>query len=102
MGCVHAGIDRAGAEMIRRKWFIYERKSRQIVSVLYHQRKHALHDLHQLNDYCGKKKYAMQLTRTDTGTGRVVSMYPDIELKELSKTSQQEFKTSSLEVITNE
>lgn len=76
--------------MIRRKWFIYERRSRQIVSVLYHQRKHALHDLGQLNDYCGKKKYAMQLTKTDTGTGRVVSRYPDLELKQIINSKPEE------------
>ena len=69
--------------MIRRKWVIYNRRSRQITSVVYHYRKHALRDLNNLNEYCGRKKYAVQLTKTDTETGKTVSRYPDIDLKEL-------------------
>ncbi len=71
--------------MIRRKWVIYERKSRQIVSVVFHRRRDALHDLARLNDYCGKKKYAMQLRRFDTNKKCVVCCYPKIKLKELPK-----------------
>ena len=37
--------------MIRRKWVIYERRTRQIISVVFHRRKIALEQLHQLNDY---------------------------------------------------
>jgi len=69
--------------MIRRRWVIYNRKSRQVVSVIYHQRKHALQDLGQLNGYCGRKKYAMQLRRFDTEKQYFVFCYPDIDLKEL-------------------
>jgi len=67
--------------MIRRKWVIYERRTRQIISVVFHRRKFALEQLHQLNDYCGKKKYAMQLIRTESGS--VIKRHPDIELKNL-------------------
>jgi hypothetical protein len=71
--------------MIRRKWVIYERRSRQIVSDVYSRRKDVLHDLARLNDYCGKKKYAMQLRRLDTEQKSFVSFYPDVVLKELPK-----------------
>ena len=76
--------------MIRRKWVIYARKSRRIASVVYHYRKHALRDLKSLNEYCGRKRYAMQLTRTDTDTGSIVSKYPNIELQELSNQKEKE------------
>ena len=81
MGRFHAVAGRPGAEMIRRKWVIYERRTRQIISVVFHRRKLALKQLHQLNDYCGKKKYAMQLIRTESGS--VIKRHPDIELKNL-------------------
>ena len=71
--------------MIRRRWVIYERKSRQTVSNVYYRRKLALADLAKLNDYCGKKKYAMQLTRFDATTRKVVSRYPNFDLKSLPK-----------------
>ena len=38
-----------------------------------------------LNDYCQKKAYVIQVTKTDTGTGQIVSKYPAVELKELPK-----------------
>jgi hypothetical protein len=69
--------------MIRRKWVIYDRKSRQIISVLYSFRRDALYDLKRLNDYYGKKKYAMQLRKFDTERKHIVLRHPDIELKEL-------------------
>ncbi len=81
MGRFHAVAGKSGAEMIRRKWVIYERRTRQIISVVFHRRKLALEQLHQLNDYCGKKKYAMQLIRTESGS--VIKRHPDIELKNL-------------------
>jgi len=71
--------------MIRRKWVIYERKSHQIVSVVFHRRKDALRDLARINNYCGRKKYAMQLRRFDMVKKCVVSHYPKIELNELPK-----------------
>ncbi|MDD5698888.1 MAG: hypothetical protein PHH77_09765 [Victivallaceae bacterium] len=71
--------------MIRRSWVIYRRKSRRIVSVVYHFRKDALHDLKRLNDYYGRRHYAMRLTKTDSETGKIISRYPDISLKELPK-----------------
>jgi hypothetical protein len=71
--------------MIRRKWVIYERKSRQVVSRVYHRLAMAKSDLRELNNYCGKKKYAMQLRRFDTEEECVVSHYPKIDLKELPK-----------------
>jgi hypothetical protein len=71
--------------MIRRKWVIYDRKSRRVISVLYGFRKDVLRDLKRLNNYYGKRKYAMQLRRFDTEKKRLVSRYPDIELKELPK-----------------
>jgi hypothetical protein len=71
--------------MIRRSWVIYRRKSRRIVSVVYHFRKEALRDLKLLNDHYGRRYYAMRLTRTDSETGKTVSRYPDIDLKELPK-----------------
>ena len=40
-----------------------------------------MEQLHQLNNYCGKKKYAMQLIRTESGS--VIKRHPDIELKNL-------------------
>ncbi len=67
--------------MIRRSWVIYDRKTRRVMSVIYHFRRDALRDLKSLNDYCGKRKYAMQLTRTDSETGKAVSRYPDINLQ---------------------
>ena len=69
--------------MIRRKWVVYDRKSRQIISVLYSFRRDALHDLNRLNDYYGKKKYAMQLRRFDTEKKCFACCHPDVELKEL-------------------
>jgi hypothetical protein len=71
--------------MIRRKWVIYDRRSRQIVSSIYSRRKDVLSDLARLNSYCGKKKYAMQLRRFDTEQECVVSHYPRVDLKELPK-----------------
>ncbi len=71
--------------MIRRSWVIYERTSRQTVSNIYHRRKLALADLAKLNDYCGRKKYAMQLTRFDAKTRNIVSRYPNFDLKSLPK-----------------
>ncbi len=71
--------------MIRRKWVIYERRSRQVVSSVYSRRRDVLHDLARLNNYCGKKKYAMQLRRLDTEQKCFVSFYPDVALKELPK-----------------
>jgi hypothetical protein len=38
-----------------------------------------------LNDYCQKKTYVIQVTKTDSETGKIVSRYPAIELKELPK-----------------
>ena len=69
--------------MIRRKWVIYNRKSRQTMSVVYNFKKEALYDLNRLNDYYGKKKYTIQLRRFDTEKKCFVSRYPDIDLKEL-------------------
>ena len=69
--------------MIRRKWVIYDRKSRRIISVVYHFRKDVLHDLKLLNDYCGKRKYAMQLMRTDMENNKIISRYPDIKLEKI-------------------
>lgn len=71
--------------MIRRSWVIYRRKSRRIVSIVFHFRKDALRDLKRLNEYYGRRHYAMQLTRTNSETGKIVSQYPAIELKELPK-----------------
>jgi hypothetical protein len=78
--------------MIRRSWVIYERKSRQIVSNVYHRRVTALSDLRELNDYCGKKKYAMQLRRIDSETGKVKKVYPKITLRELPKQKKEVMK----------
>jgi hypothetical protein len=71
--------------MIRRSWVIYQRKSRRIVSTIYRRYHMAKEDLRMLNDYCHKKAYVIQVTRTDTETGKVVSRYPDVQLKELPK-----------------
>jgi hypothetical protein len=71
--------------MIRRSWAIYQRKSRRIVSTVYHRYRMAKEDLRMLNDYCQKKAYVIQVTKTDSETGKVVSRYPDVELKELPK-----------------
>lgn len=77
--------------MIRRKWVIYNRKSRRVISVVYHFRKDALHDLQSLNDYCGKRKYAMQLRRIDTENNKIISRYPDIELEPLPKIERDDY-----------
>jgi len=71
--------------MIRRKWVIYDRKSRRVISVVHNFRKDALYDLARLNDYYGKKKYAMQLRRFDTEKKCFVNRYPNVELIELPK-----------------
>lgn len=71
--------------MIRRSWVIYQRKSRRIVSTVYHRYRIAKEDLRMLNDYCRKKAYVIQVTKTDSETGKVVSRYPDVDLKELPK-----------------
>jgi hypothetical protein len=71
--------------MIRRSWVIYKRKSRQIISRVYHRRSIVLKDLARLNDYCGKRNYAMQLRRFDTEKRTAINSYPKIELKELPK-----------------
>ena len=71
--------------MIRRKWVVYDRKSRRVMSVVYSFRKEALHDLKRLNDYYGKRKYAMQLRKFDTEKKCVIKRYPDVELTELPK-----------------
>jgi hypothetical protein len=72
-----------GKAMIRRSWVIYERKTRQVISQVYHRRSAVLSDLGELNNYCGKKKYAMQLRRFDTKKKCVVNRHPKIELKDL-------------------
>jgi len=66
--------------MIRRNWVIYQRKSRQVVSHVYHRRRIALDDLRSLNDYCEARKYAMQIIKIDHNK-KIVSRYPAIELK---------------------
>jgi hypothetical protein len=71
--------------MIRRSWVIYQRQSRRIVSSVYHRYRMAKEDLHMLNDYCHKKAYVIQVTRTDSETGKVISRYPDVELKGIPK-----------------
>ena len=71
--------------MIRRKWVIYDRRSRRVMSVVYSFRKEALYDLKRLNDYYGKKKYAMQLRRFDTEKKCFISYHPDVKLEELPK-----------------
>ncbi len=55
------------------------------MSIVYSFRKDALYDLRRLNDYYGKKKYAMQLRRFDTDKKCFIGKYPQIELKELPK-----------------
>jgi hypothetical protein len=93
MGRIHECHDKErGKEMIRRSWVIYERKTRQVISQVYHRRILALSDLGELNNYCGKKKYAMQLRRFDTDKKCVVSHYPKIELKELPKQRREVVK----------
>ena len=69
--------------MIRRSWVIYRRKSRQIVSLVHHRYRMAKADLRRLNDYCESRRYALQVTRTDSETGKIVSCYPDVELTPL-------------------
>jgi len=69
--------------MIRRSWVIYRRKSRQIVSVVHHRYRMAKEDLRRLNDYYEARWYAIQVTRTDTETGKVVRRYPNVELTPL-------------------
>jgi hypothetical protein len=71
--------------MIRRSWVIYHRKTRRIVSTVYHRRRTAVEDLRMLNDYCHKKVYVIQVTKTDSETGKVVSKYPAVELKPIPK-----------------
>jgi len=66
--------------MIRRSWVIYRRKSRQIVSLVHHRLPSAKEDLRRLNNYYESRRYAIQVTRTDTETGKVVSRYPNIDL----------------------
>jgi hypothetical protein len=77
--------------MIRRKWVIYERKTRQIVSSVYHRRKDVLRDLSMLNGYCGRKKYAMQLRRFEENKECVDRRYPKIELRDLPRRDEEEF-----------
>ena len=77
--------------MIRRSWVIYDRKTRRVMSIVYHFRRDALRDLNSLNEYCGKRKYAMQLTRTDSETGTIVSQYPSIELDQLPKSERSDY-----------
>ena len=77
--------------MIRRSWVIYDRKTRRVMSVVYHFRRDALRDLKSLNDYCDRRKYAMQLTRTDSETGTVVCRYPNIELDQLPKSGRSDY-----------
>jgi len=85
MGRLYVGNDRKGCpKMIRRKWVIYNRKSRQVISTIYSFRKDAIHDLERLNDYCGKRRYAMQVRKVDTEKKCMVSCYPKIELRQLS------------------
>jgi len=69
--------------MIRRSWVVYQRKSRQIVSVVHHRLAPAKEDLRRLNNYYEARRYAMQVTRIDTESGLMVSRYPDIELRPL-------------------
>ena len=69
--------------MIRRSWVIYQRRSRQIISTVYRRYGLARDDLRCLNDYCESKKYAMQVTRTNSETGEIVSRYPAVKLNEL-------------------
>jgi hypothetical protein len=45
----------------------------------------AVEDLRMLNDYCHKKVYVIQVTKTDSKTGKVVSRYPAVELKPIPK-----------------
>jgi len=69
--------------MICRSWVVYQRKSRQIVSLIHHRLAPAREDLRRLNNYYEAKRYALQVTRTDSETGKVVSHYPNIKLTPL-------------------
>jgi phage terminase small subunit len=71
--------------MIRRSWVIYQRKTRRIVSTVYHRYQMAKADLQLLNDYCQKRAYVIQVIKNDSETGKVVSKYPDVQLKEIPK-----------------
>ena len=66
-----------------RHWRIYSKKTRNAVSEIYHRRTIALENLHALNNYCGKKKYGIQIIKTDSETGKVISKYPEFDLKEV-------------------
>jgi len=55
------------------------------MSIVYNFRKDALYDLNRLNEYYGRRKYAMQLRRFDSEKKCFVSCYPQLELKELPK-----------------
>ena len=77
--------------MIRRSWVIYQRKSRQIISTIYHRYRLAKEDLRMLNDYCQKKTYVIQVTKTDSETGKVVSRYPNVDLKPLPETGRCDY-----------
>ena len=69
--------------MIRRSWVIYQRRSRQIVSLVHHRLASAKEDLRRLNDYYETRRYAIQVTRTDTETGKIVRRHPNVELTPL-------------------
>ncbi|MCK4982576.1 MAG: hypothetical protein KAS17_06610 [Victivallaceae bacterium] len=77
--------------MIRRSWLIYRRKSRRIVSTVYHRYRLAKEDLQLLNDYCQKKKYVIQIIKMDSETGKIVSRYPDINLIPLAKIERSDY-----------
>lgn len=77
--------------MIRRSWVIYQRKSRRVISTVYHRYRMAKEDLQLLNDYCQKKKYVIQVTRTDSETGKIISRYPDVDLKPLAEIERNDY-----------
>jgi hypothetical protein len=92
MECVDGGNDKTGDwKMIRRSWVIYQRKTRRIISTVYHRCRTAKEYLRMLNDYCQKKTYVIQVTKTDSETGRIISRYPNIELKPLPEIERSDY-----------
>jgi hypothetical protein len=77
--------------MIRRSWVIYQRKSRRIISTVYHRYRMAKEDLLMLNDYCQKKAYVIQVSKTDSETGKIISRYPDVKLKPLPEIERSDY-----------
>lgn len=75
-----------------KRWVIYSRKTRNVISPAYARRKSAVRDLRRLNGQGGPGQYCLQLRVFDQDS-ILISQYPDIKLNELRRGNGGDYTT---------